>query len=145
MWFKNHFEEGHLKIRLDRALATTTWRQKFSEAVVQYLSTFASNHSMLSLCINGKAPLKFKQKIFLFEILWVKDPRCDEVINESWQEGLNKLGGSQFKNCIDTCKERLKVWNKVELGHVRRRIANLQNRLQMLESCQTSSSTEEEI
>ena len=77
--------------------------------------------------------------------MWVKDPRCDAVVNQSWQEGLNKFRGSQFKNCIDTCREQLKVWNKVEFGHVGRRIANLQNWLQMLESCQMSSTTEEEI
>jgi len=80
-WFKNQSEDGRLKIRLDRALATTTWRQKFSEIVVQHLSTFASDHSMLALCITGKALLKIKQKIFCFEAMWVKDPRCDAVVN----------------------------------------------------------------
>ena len=100
---------------------------------------------MLALRITGKALLKIKQKIFCFKAMWVKDPRCDEVVNESWQEGLNKFSGYQFKNCIDTCRERLKVWNKVEFGHVGRRIANLQNRLQMLESRQMSSTIQEEI
>ena len=64
-------------------------------------------------------------KPFRFEAMWLKDPRCDKVVPDLWQEGLNKPGGYQFNNCIDRCNERLKVWNKVEFRHVGRKIAGL--------------------
>ena len=64
---------------------------------------------------------------------------------KSWQEGLNRCGGSQFTNCIDRCMERLRIWNKVEFMHVGKKIANLQKKLQVLEAYKTSRDTEKEI
>nr|POE67332.1 hypothetical protein CFP56_77613 [Quercus suber] len=57
-------------------------------------------------------------------LLW-KPETLVKVVTDSWPEGLNKLGGSQFTNCIDSCRDNLRVWNKVEFGHVERKIAEL--------------------
>ena len=67
------------------------------------------------------------------------------MVSESWQEGLCKFGGSLFTNCIDRCRERLLVWNKVEFGQVGRQIARLQRKLQQLELLPTIGAIEEEL
>ena len=90
----------------------------------------ASSLAFKFLTINPGAQ---HHKPFRFEAMWLKDPRCDEVVTDLWQEGLNKPGEYQFNNCIDRCSERLKVWNKVEFGHVGRKIVGLQKKLQELE------------
>ena len=82
---------------------------------------------MLALWINknGRAQPRSHHKLFHFEAMWLKDPRCDEVVIDSWQEGLNKIGGSTFSNCIESYRANLRVWNKREFGHVGRKIAEL--------------------
>ena len=65
--------------------------------------------------------------------MWLQDPSCDEVVQEAWHDGLFKLGGCQFENCLESCRNRLVSWNKLEFGHVRRKIAELQKQLQWLE------------
>ena len=67
------------------------------------------------------------------------------MVSESWQEGLCKFGGSPFTNCIDRCRERLLVWNKVEFGHVGRNIVRLQRKLQQLELLPTIGAIKEEL
>ena len=62
-------------------------------------------------------------RAFRFESMWLKDLRCEEVVHEAWDEG--KLMGMEFtfKNCLDWCRVKLDVWNKLEFGHVSRMIA----------------------
>ena len=66
------------------------------------------------------------------------------MVSESWQEGLCIFGGSPFTNCIDRCRERLLVRNKVEFGQVGRQIARLQRKLQQLELLPIIGAIEEE-
>lgn len=124
-WFKNQSTKGWLKIRLDRALATNSWRQKYQDASVHHISSTAFDHSILSLRLTKAAQghQRKKKKLFRFEAMWLTDPRCDEVVIDSWNEGLYKSGGSQFTNCMVNCKEKLSVWNKEKFSHVGRKIA----------------------
>ena len=116
-----------MKIRLDQALATNGWKQKYQEAEVHLILASSLDHSMRALWINknGRAQPRSHHKLFHFEAMWLKDPRCDEVVIDSWQEGLNKIGGSTFSNCIESYRANLRVWNKREFGHVGRKIAEL--------------------
>ena len=61
------------------------------------------------------------------------------MVQEAWQEGLYRLGGCQFLNCLESClnclnscRDRLVSWNKMEFGHVQCKIAGLQKFLQSL-------------
>ena len=79
-------------------------------------------------------------KFFRFEAMWLRDPWCDKVVQEAWQEGLYRPSGCQVLNCLDSClnclnscRDRLVSWNKMEFGLVQCKIAGLQKQLQSLE------------
>ena len=57
-------------------------------------------------------------KLFHFESMWLRDPRCLEVVSEAWEHGLSLSMGYPIKNCLQSCKEALTRWNKVDFGHV---------------------------
>nr|POF21129.1 hypothetical protein CFP56_06930 [Quercus suber] len=65
--------------------------------------------------------------------MWLRDPRCSEVVSEAWERGLSCPTGFSIQNCLLACKESLQRWNKVEFGHVGRWIASLRTNLQRLE------------
>ena len=83
--------------------------------------------------------------MFRFEAMWLRDPQCDEVVQEAWYEGLCKPSGSPFTNCINNCRTRLQVWNKIEFGHIGRKIASLEKRIQRLELLNGSKEIADEI
>nr|POE64504.1 hypothetical protein CFP56_56804 [Quercus suber] len=121
--FNEITREGRLKIRLDRALATNEWRLKLHEVAVHHMTMSTSDLSLLTLRLT--LGHRKNNKLFRFEAMWQSDHRCDDVVSESWQDGLCKIGGCPFTNCMTSCRESLEAWNKWEFGHVRRKIASL--------------------
>ncbi|XP_075665752.1 uncharacterized protein LOC142635493 [Castanea sativa] len=133
-WSRNHPTEGRIHIRLDKALATPAWNSLFRGASVHHIPMSTSNHSMLAVYLpTGRPHHSPHHRPFRFEAMWLRDPRCAEVVKEAWLEGLCKPNGSQITNCLDSCKARLSSWNKNEFGHVGRQIARLEKELQVLE------------
>nr|POE52881.1 hypothetical protein CFP56_67942 [Quercus suber] len=122
---------------------TRTWKRlqvqakvgnTFVNARVAHISTVESDHCML--CLHwGRDTRNRKRtgKLFRFEAMWLCDPRCPEVVSEAWERGLSFSSGSPIHNCLHSCREALERWNKVEFGHVGRRISALQTNLQRLE------------
>ena len=122
-------------IRLDRALATSEWYANFANAKLHHLSTTASDHCILALRWNqGEKRWNRGVKPFRFEAMWLRDPRCAEVVSDAWEFGLGVPTGHPLQNCISSCNAQLTQWNKKEFGHVGNQIKSLRNRLQALEN-----------
>ena len=73
------------------------------------------------------------KKLFKFESIWLKDQRCEEIMKEAWEEGLIIAQEYVLNNYLEKCGRRLDIWNKLEFGHVGRKVAKLQSRLEWLE------------
>lgn len=65
--------------------------------------------------------------------MWLRDQSCEEVVQKAWEEGKLVSSGSMWVSCIERCRSNLEAWNKTVFGHVRRRVAELQKRLEWLE------------
>ena len=117
---------------LDRALVTTEWLNLFPEVKLHHLTSSASDHSPLLLRLVQKCRRRPK-KIFHFELMWLKDPRCEEVVLEAWNDGLAYRSEFPLVLCLEKCRVKLEAWNKIEFEHVGNRIAELQKHLEWLE------------
>ena len=133
-WSRNHPTQGCTYICLDRALAIATWKQKFPRTTVQHVSMSTSDHVVLATHLSTQRPHHLHNRPpFCFEPMWLCDPHCAEVVQDALLEGLYKPNGAQITNCLNSCRNELQTWNKVEFRHVGKQIARLEKKLQFLE------------
>ena len=64
---------------------------------------------------------KRARKIFRFEAMWLRDQRCEEVVQNVWEEEKLTSSGSMIGSFLEKCCTRLEAWNKMEFGHIGRR------------------------
>ncbi|KAL0006597.1 hypothetical protein SO802_008099 [Lithocarpus litseifolius] len=50
--------------------------------------------------------------------MWLRNQRCEEVVQNAWEEGKLASLGSMLGSCLEKCRSRLETWNKMEFGHV---------------------------
>ena len=105
----------------------------FPTTKLYHLSSLASDHSPLSLHLVKKRRQKKIKKSFPFELMRLKDSRCEDIVKVAWEEGLQTGTCGFLRSCLEQCKHDLDACNKEEFGHVGRKIAELQRRLEWLE------------
>ena len=140
-WLYQTMDGGQIKERLDRTVASLAWGARFKEARVYHLSNSTSDHSPLSLHFFLKQKKWFQQKIFRFESMWLKDPKCEDIVKNAWEEGGMAVDSFLILKCMELCWSRLEVRNKREFRHVGMKINELQRRLEWLELQAASPAT----
>ena len=82
-WLYLKEDGSQIRERLDRALATVEWFYLFPMAKLNHLSSSASDHSPLVLQLCAKPRKKRMGRVFRFESMWLKDPRCESIMEEA--------------------------------------------------------------
>lgn len=122
---------GWMRERIDWAFATVEWLNMFPSARLHHL---ASDHCCLMLRTTQRRQRKKPRKHFRFESIWLNDGKCGDIVRESWAEGELMGRGNPFSSCMDRCREALTNWNRQEFGHIGKKLAKAQERLQTLEA-----------
>lgn len=96
-WSNNRLDEGFNEKRLDRAMASPRWHQRFSSSIVSVLPTIKSDHCPLHLVPTSSSSLDFgpnyssrRNSLFKWESAWHSFEGCSDTIKEAWrrvQEG----------------------------------------------------------
>lgn len=105
-WLYHKADGGQIRERLDRALASFAWGVWFPEAKVYHITSSASDHSPILLRFFLKHKKRGRRKIFRFESMWLKDPKCEEIVKEC-------LGGWKGA-CLMIDSRYQGVWSFVE-------------------------------
>ncbi|GKV08912.1 hypothetical protein SLEP1_g20481 [Rubroshorea leprosula] len=130
------WRRGRVCEKLDRGLASASWKCLFPHAQVRLLPPLSSDHNPLWLTINGRRDKRNRhKKKFCFEEMWLRDASCQEIIHNSW---LSVNGAGDWLSLLQkvkACSIGLESWNSQHFGNVQRRLEQCTKRLEALSLC----------
>nr|POE55075.1 hypothetical protein CFP56_26656 [Quercus suber] len=104
--------------RLDRAVATTDWIDKFPATKVAHLECGSSDHKPLIIRLK-EIQIK-QQRPWRFEQMWLEDTGCSEVVDLAWKRNFPGNPIAQVEEKIKECQVKLKQWSRVSFGSINR-------------------------
>jgi hypothetical protein len=130
-WSNKRDSDEFINERLDRAVATSRWCEKFPNAVVEVLPVSNSDHKPLLLTFD--AEYRMPSRLLRYEAKWNLDEECYSVIQQSWNEG--EIGRDQMGVVLQNlvrCKASLNAWSRLKFGGTTRTINSQSKRLERL-------------
>jgi hypothetical protein len=83
--FENKVAGGtYCRARLDRALATATWCERFPLAQLKHLTTAALDHSAILLCHEPLEEHAKQPRVFCYEAMWESHQDFQPMISDTW-------------------------------------------------------------
>ncbi|XP_019192477.1 PREDICTED: uncharacterized protein LOC109186787 [Ipomoea nil] len=139
-WEKGKGTPNWIEERLDKVLTSQSWRDIVPDASVQNILTRKSDHSALFLGIlNLRERMGGLRRGFRFEMAWLHDEGCRDVVEKAWDEG----AGRGLQECISICGNRLSRWGGERFHKFGERIRNLRKEQLRLRGCNDPSSLAE--
>ncbi|KAL2905203.1 Phosphatidylinositol 3-kinase 3 [Bienertia sinuspersici] len=128
-WSNNRGGDQNIQERLDRFLATTSWKAIFSGSVVFHLAKRKLDHLTLLLNIKGEMRTSKKKKrkcLFKFKEMWLRDEECGQVVEDAWH------GAGDVCEKISQASNRLTNWGREKFGDFMKEMKACKNRMEML-------------
>ncbi|XP_060969581.1 uncharacterized protein LOC133036837 [Cannabis sativa] len=126
-WERGKGTENWVEIKLDRALVTPSWLDKFPNAKLTNLEVSTSDHCLILL-----TPVVQTQQAttrsFKFENAWLREPMCRKLVEDIWL--LHHDSPLAVK--IEKCSEVLAEWGKEITGSFKTRISKCEKRIKLL-------------
>uniref|UniRef100_A0A453MYM0 Endonuclease/exonuclease/phosphatase domain-containing protein n=1 Tax=Aegilops tauschii subsp. strangulata TaxID=200361 RepID=A0A453MYM0_AEGTS len=121
---------SNVKVRLDRAVATNSWRNLFAHTSVLHIPSPCSDH--VAVLVKGSADQgPTGPKCRRFELFWERDAMLPDVIKEAWEAiGIVQNLG-QLRDALTKTMVTLGSWSK-KIGNVTRELAKSRSQLEEL-------------
>lgn len=131
-------------LRLDKALATNDWVDRFGEVRVHHLVDSTSDHCALFLS-DPKVPKLPRTRRFHFESMWTKREECKDIIEAAWCSGNDLSTPTGVASALSACAADLKAWSLATFGQIPNVIQEKRKRLSFLIQLDSVGSLREEI
>lgn len=119
-WVRGSWGCSAIKRRLDRGIASISWRLAFLKAAVSYLGAINSNHASILLNINPEN--NFAHRPFWFEMAWIRDNGCNSIVEKAWESVSSGTAFTKLYKKQDATREALRKWNKEVFGNCQDRV-----------------------
>ena len=116
-WFKN-YPSGGIWERLDRAISTVDWLDRFPTSKVQSLVCGQSDHSPILILPEGI--LAKPQWPWRFEQFWLERDGCQDTVAHSWDTAHSGSPMALAVGKIDRCQANMKKWSKNSVCNISR-------------------------
>jgi hypothetical protein len=125
----------YYRVRLDRALASSSWCALFPEAEVHHLPSYAtSDHLPILLECTPRQVQKRSGNLFRYEVMWESHEGFPEHLAGSWNASEKSQNVAELKSKLQSVSHNLSTWGRETFGSVRLQIRTLQRDLAILRS-----------
>ena len=139
-WAKGNWGSAPIKRRLNRGVASISWRLAYPNAAISHIGAIKSDHSPILLDTNPKD--SFTHRPFRFEAAWLRDESCHSVIENAWNI---QASGSEFIKLYKrqaSTRDALRTWNKQVFGRCQDRINSLLSKIKHIQEKPSSQDNE---
>lgn len=116
---RSHGTDVWIEIRLDRALVSKSWIDSYQEAKLTNLEVSTSDHCPILLEPMVDKLIVSSRK-FRFENAWLREPMCEEIVDDLWARHRTENLQSKLRYCA----ESLSTWGQEVTGNFRKRISH---------------------
>lgn len=130
-WSNNQGGTNNIRERLDRALASASWRLLYPTAQVFHEVKLGSDHCPLLIKLSNnlkKVPYQFK-----FESMWATSEECSGVIASA--SGCSTPGSAMYtmRSKLRSCQKNLQEWSKKTFGNNKKKIEDLTEKIRIIQ------------
>ena len=107
-WARGKWGKAAIKRRLDKGMASISWRLAFPKAVISHLGVIKSDHTPILLDTNPSD--SFAHRPFKFEAVRLRDERCNNVIENTWNANVAGLDFTKLykkARCHQRCSSQM--------------------------------------
>lgn len=120
---------ANVKVRLDRAVADTGWRDLFGDAKLHHVVSSRSDHYPLLLEVR-KENWERHKKVFRYEIMWERMEALAIQVQEAWCEAPVRDGLKGVMDGLNRVQRALRSWSKQHFGSVSKELEELRAELE---------------
>lgn len=122
----------NVRVRLDRAVASSSWVHLFETASVQHLVSPCSDHCPLLLRL-GRNERTHGQKVLRYEIMWEREKSLEGEIELAWMNAGQITCLGSISKSLQEVMNTLQGWSKENFGSVRKELEELRKKLSELQ------------
>ena len=129
-----------IKKRLYRAICSISWRLAYPKASVSHLEAIQLDHAPILFVLNPTEP--FTHRPFHFEVAWIRDPRCYDIINNAWNQDSSSTNFTRLYQKQEAMRRALHTWNRKVCGHYQDKISMLLSKIKEIQTEEGSDHNE---
>ena len=115
-WCNGQREGYKIWERINRAVATIDWIEKFPNTKIVHLECGTSDHKPIMIFPTG-IPKKI-QRPWRFEQMWIEEEGCQASVEAAWREPAKGCPMEQVELKLKSCQANLKWWSRNSFSNV---------------------------
>lgn len=115
-WNNKRIDSHNIQERLDRGIASYSWRLLYPNATIKHLTPHQSDHKPILLYTSPPQPTQ--PCPFRFESMWLRDNSVYRVVEEAGKQFVRGSPAFVLSTKLRVTKLALKTWNLVTFGNV---------------------------
>jgi hypothetical protein len=133
----------NVKVRLDRAVTSSLWLARFSDASIKHLISPCSDHYPVLMQLYNDDPIAANGRIRRYEIMWECEESLVPEITAAWEATGAKRNLGDISSALKEVMDSLYSWSKGRFGSIRKELESLRSKLENLQSRNDANDGEE--